>query len=94
MFPDPLEGNLLFHAQAFSLFGIPVYVFIPLRFERPADRTPLPKEKSRNPTRVAAFQGSGAEEGTRTPTWQPTLDPESSASTNSATSAHDVSNNY
>ena len=31
--------------------------------------------------------GCGAEGGTRTPTWLPTLDPESSASANSATSA-------
>ena len=32
-------------------------------------------------------RGDGAEGGTRTPTWLPTLDPESSASANSATSA-------
>ena len=45
------------------------------------------KKKRRNLLKLRPFLQNGAEEGTRTPTWQPTLDPESSASTNSATSA-------
>jgi hypothetical protein len=45
------------------------------------------KERGRNPLELRLFLNLGAEEGTRTPTWEPTLDPEPSASTNSATSA-------
>ncbi len=53
-------------------------------------RRPAPKRKRRNRLRLRLYLFHGAEEGTRTPTWEPTLDPESSASTNSATSAHSI----
>ena len=46
-----------------------------------------PKQKSRNPLGLRLFYTNGAEGGTRTPTREPLLGPEPSASTSSATSA-------